>query len=320
MAGLSQGADPEAMDRIASQFDKQAHGLAQARSASSRAVAQLRVLWTGPDSAAMAASWPAHERELEDAVGRLTSCARTIRSNAAAQRTACAADLPAPTHTGGSAGGTDRGHGDHGDGDKAKSWWDTMMSDLGVPQAFHEIPDDLYTTLRDAGLSSQGWLQEGSRLSQTMEGVSRAFFPLNALADVNLLINPDKDSWFDASSQRVLAGSNLLGMIASGTGEGGLFEGLLGSGGAEFGGFLAGDGLDGSLLALNAFDEIPVAGEVIAVGTGLVLAGDFLYHHWDDVENLATGAWHGIKNAGSWVGHGLSSAWHGAGHFVSSLS
>lgn len=83
-------------------------------------------------------------------------------------------------------------------------------------------------------------------------------------------------------------------------------------------------GVNGALLAANlAMDEIPVAGEVVMVGTGVYLAGDYFYHHWGafhdacdwvghTTADLATGAWHGVEDAASGAADVASDAWDGA--------
>lgn len=74
-----------------------------------------------------------------------------------------------------------------------------------------------------------------------------------------------------------------------------------------------------ALLAANSLDWVPVAGQVVAVGTGLFLAGDYLYTHekWfkDGVDDVGEG----LKTAGEAIGHTVSSGFHDATHFISSL-
>lgn len=81
-------------------------------------------------------------------------------------------------------------------------------------------------------------------------------------------------------------------------------------------------GVNGGLIAANlTMDEIPVAGEVVMIGTGVYLAGDFLYHNWtpfrhvcNDVGHVtATAAKdtaHVTENAVKDTGHAISSGWH----------
>jgi uncharacterized protein YukE len=67
------------------------------------------------------------------------------------------------------------------------------------------------------------------------------------------------------------------------------------------------------LLALNAGDEVPVWGEVMATGTGLYLAGDFIYDHRQAIGHAAVAAGHGIVTAGKATVHGISKAAHWVG-------
>jgi hypothetical protein len=82
-------------------------------------------------------------------------------------------------------------------------------------------------------------------------------------------------------------------------------------------------------VGINAVaDWIPVAGQIIMVGTGLFLAGDYLYHHWDQVSHFVTSTVphfvtstvpHALGSAATATGHALSSGAKSVGHFVSSL-
>lgn len=84
------------------------------------------------------------------------------------------------------------------------------------------------------------------------------------------------------------------------------------------GGLIAADTL-GPLLGINALaDGIPVVGEVVMVGTGLYLAGDWMYHNVAWFKNgcdavghaVSTGvskAVDGVKHLGSSIGHAISS-------------
>ncbi|GAA1976945.1 hypothetical protein [Catenulispora subtropica] len=81
-------------------------------------------------------------------------------------------------------------------------------------------------------------------------------------------------------------------------------------------------GINGGLIAANMFmDEIPVVGEVVMIGTGVYLAGTFLYHHWKPFRNVCNAVGHGTVTAvkdighgaetvGKDIGHGAKKAWH----------
>lgn len=73
-------------------------------------------------------------------------------------------------------------------------------------------------------------------------------------------------------------------------------------------------GVNGTLIAATlAGAEIPVAGQVLLVGTGMYLAGNYLYHHWDGFKNVCDTVGHTTVEAGKWVGHTAERAWDGAG-------
>jgi hypothetical protein len=86
-------------------------------------------------------------------------------------------------------------------------------------------------------------------------------------------------------------------------------------------------GVNAGLLVANmTMDEIPVVGEVVLVGTGVYLAGDFLYHHWTPFKNVADTVGHATVTAAKDVGHATTTAAKDVGkaakstwHSVSSL-
>jgi uncharacterized protein YukE len=79
-------------------------------------------------------------------------------------------------------------------------------------------------------------------------------------------------------------------------------------------------GLNGTLLVLNlTMDEMPGIGQVVMVGTGVYLAGDYLYHHWTPFRNVCDDVGHGTVTAAKDVGHAASSGWHATTKFVGGL-
>lgn len=72
--------------------------------------------------------------------------------------------------------------------------------------------------------------------------------------------------------------------------------------------------VNGGLVAANMFDEVPVAGQVIMIGTGVYLGGDYLYHHWQWFHNTCDTVGHAVSTAATstvhTIGHAASSAWH----------
>ena len=79
-------------------------------------------------------------------------------------------------------------------------------------------------------------------------------------------------------------------------------------------------GVNGGLLVANlAMDEIPVVGEVVMVGTGVYLAGDYLYHHWTPFRNVSNDVGHATVTAAKAVGSGVATGWKATTSFVGSL-
>lgn len=65
----------------------------------------------------------------------------------------------------------------------------------------------------------------------------------------------------------------------------------------------------GLLMANMVVDEIPVAGEVMMIGTGVYLGGDYLYHHWKPFHDVVNDVGHGVSSFfGSLFGGGSSSS------------
>lgn len=155
----------------------------------------------------------------------------------------------------------------------------------------------LLAKLRAGGVPESGFLGAASKF----------FAGLGVASDVLTIINPGVEN---KTEGHVLQGAAALNM---------------GGTAMAFAPSLA------TLAGINAVaDWVPVAGQVIMIGTGLFLAGDWAYHHFawfkngcDAVGHAAktavTSTWHGIKSAGSALGHAASSLGHGIAHAFSSI-
>jgi hypothetical protein len=132
------------------------------------------------------------------------------------------------------------------------------------------------------GAFAPGWLQTAARGISGIRGLGVTLTGLGVLADLaTIAIPPDKGAmgWVDRGAA----------------------------------------GVNGTLLILNAsMDEIPVAGEVVMIGTGLYLAGNFLYHHWKPFTNVCNDVGHGTVVAAKWTGHAATTAWNWTSHTASS--
>jgi hypothetical protein len=133
--------------------------------------------------------------------------------------------------------------------------------------------------------------------------VGRVAGGLGIIGDAYTMWHPDQGGAWGTAEQAV-AGANAVGT----------------------GGLLAADGFEltaaGGLLAADgALGWVPVAGQVLVVGSAVYLAGDYLYTHvqWfhdginDIGHGIATGVsdiGHGLSDVGSGIKSGLSSAAH----------
>ena len=111
---------------------------------------------------------------------------------------------------------------------------------------------------------SSKWLEGVADLAPELEWVSRALGGLGLVGDVGTLLSP-LDHGVMGTVDRAMALLNGLGLSAD-------MLGLLGG--------------------VNSFDWVPIGGEVIIVGTGVFLAGDFLYHHWTGFRDVCNDAGH----------------------------
>jgi uncharacterized protein YukE len=130
---------------------------------------------------------------------------------------------------------------------------------------------------------SPGWLRAAAGNIGAVRGLSTTLTGLGLIADAGTMISPqDKGTmgWVDRGAA----------------------------------------GVNGGLLVANlAMDEIPVAGEVVMIGTGAYLAGDYLYHHWTPFRNVCDDVGHGTVTVAKDVGHAASSGWHATTKFVGGL-
>lgn len=116
------------------------------------------------------------------------------------------------------------------------------------------------------------------------------------VGDVATLWNPGGASAGENVANRVAAGGNLVGTASVMAGSDGLASAA-------------------GLVGLNvSTDWIPVAGQAVAIGTGLYLAGDWAYHTIKPFHDFVNAAGHTIGTAADDTGHFFS---HDVGHFVS---
>ncbi|MGC1286262.1 MAG: putative T7SS-secreted protein [Streptosporangiaceae bacterium] len=179
-----------------------------------------------------------------------------------------------------------------------------------------------------------GWLKAAAGSIAEIRGLSNVLTGLGLVADASTLISP-QDHGVMAMIDRIAAGSNAAAMLLqqgfsrklitfkpaeaepeaeAGTGEATAeatteagTEEAVAEGGEEVATEAA---VDTGLITLNAsLDWIPVAGEVVMIGTGVYLAGDFLYHHWKPFHDIANDIGHGTVKVVKAIGSDVARHW-----------
>jgi hypothetical protein len=187
---------------------------------------------------------------------------------------------------------------------------------------------------------SPGWLKAAAGSMSEIRGLSNALTGLGLVADASDLISP-QNSGVMGTIDRLAAGSNAAMILLHQGFERGVItfrpaaaEGPAAEAPEET---LAGDGtavseeavteggevateaaVDTGLVTLNAsMDWIPVAGEVVMIGTGVYLAGTFLYKHWTPFRDAANAVGHATVKVTDDIGHGIE---HGTQSLINSLT
>lgn len=82
----------------------------------------------------------------------------------------------------------------------------------------------------------------------------------------------------------------------------------------------AADGTYAVLGMVNATtDEFPVVGEVVLIGSGVYLGGDYLYHHWTPFRNVCNDVGHATVAGAKDFAHAVTSTAKDAWHDITSL-
>jgi hypothetical protein len=178
-----------------------------------------------------------------------------------------------------------------------------------------------------------GWLKAAAGSVAEIRGLSYALTGLSLVADASDLISP-QDHGVMATIDRLAAGANAVALILHQGIERGLAkfrprtldgpeeaapeealpEEAVPEGGeaaseeavTEGGAVVPEAAVDAGLVTLNAsLDWIPVAGEVAIIGTGVYLAGDFLYHHWTPFCDVAKAVGHAAVKVVDDIGGGI---------------
>lgn len=147
-----------------------------------------------------------------------------------------------------------------------------------------ELASQMYTNAARADVGAGGLLNLG-RFTGAAKWVGRGAGVTAILGDAYTVWHPDEGGTWGHVEQGMA--------VANGVATGGSLA-IDGFGLAEAGGLLA---------ANTALDWVPVAGQVLAVGTGLYLLGNYLYSHTKWFHNGIDDIGHGFAIAGEAVGH-----------------
>jgi uncharacterized protein YukE len=184
-----------------------------------------------------------------------------------------------------------------------------------------------------------GLLKTAAGSISEIRGLSNALTGLGLVADASDLISP-QNSGVMGTIDRLAAGSNAAMILLHQGFERGVitFRPATADGpAAEAPETLASDGtavseeavaesgevateaaVDTGLVTLNAsMDWIPVAGEVVMIGTGVYLAGTFLYKHWTPFHDAANAVGHATVRVVDDVGDGIE---HGTQSLINDLT
>jgi uncharacterized protein YukE len=186
---------------------------------------------------------------------------------------------------------------------------------------------------------SPGWLKAAAGSISEIRGLSAVLTGLGLVADTSNLITPG-NSGVMGVIDRIAAGSNAAAIFlqqgfargvikfkpatedapaeaapeeAAADGGTAVSEEAASEAVTEGGEVATEAAVDTGLITLNAsLDWVPVAGEVVMIGTGVYLAGTFLYQHWTPFRDAAKAVGHAtvrvVDDVGNTVEHGVQSA------------
>lgn len=175
----------------------------------------------------------------------------------------------------------------------------SLAHDADLTGDYSKVEEACAAAYEDSGMTEAAKTLgiDGETLAKLLPRLRVAGYGLDgvsALGDVMTLVDPPDKSTAGSVIDRSMAGLNLAGMGADLAGESGLIA------------------TDGALSA------VPVAGEVAIVGTGLYMAGDYLYHHWTPFRNVCNDIGHTTAHVAGDIGHAAAQATDDIGHAASS--
>jgi uncharacterized protein YukE len=200
---------------------------------------------------------------------------------------------------------------------------------VGPAALAYDRGDATYADLMEAarvGLTRMEWakaftvnadrasfLRGGVRAGGALDFIGKVLIPVAVVTDIATIVNPGHGSAFEQNLNKVASGANLVGIGVWGAAS------------------LDGAAMGGALLGVDAaLGWVPVAGQVLLVVSGLVLAGiwaydnvkpfhDFCNAAGSETVHVAQDAWNATTHEASNIGHSLQNAFGGAAHAVTSF-
>lgn len=157
------------------------------------------------------------------------------------------------------------------------------------------------------------FLRGGVRAGGLLDGIGKALIPVAVLTDIATIENPGQGPAFEQNLNKGAAYANLAGTAVWGAAT------------------IDGMAFGGALLGADAMlGWVPVAGQVLLVVSGLVLAGIWAYDNvkpfhdfcnavGSETVHVAQDAWNATTHEASNIGHSVQNTFGGAAHAVTSF-
>lgn len=181
-----------------------------------------------------------------------------------------------------------------------KKSYGELEADMGAAGASEADLDeetlDLLKFMDGTRRLDAAWLEDAAaagRATSILRGVGVASDLLGTVGDVYTEIKPE-DGGAMGVVDRGMAGANATASVVDG-------------------GYLT------YALIAGTAAEVPVAGEVVLVGTGVYLGGDFLYHHWTSFRDVCNDVGHATVASADAVGHAAVGSAKGVWHGITSI-
>jgi hypothetical protein len=208
--------------------------------------------------------------------------------------------------------------------EKIHSPWDTLAGDaaIGKLMSIANLGEDMVKEAKDFSAELPKLVrQSADALDATLEAVNADWeTSVNEtlrLVDDYDAINKYNTGWLEAGEE-LTKGANIWRGIGMGSDVLGIAGDVYTEIKPEDSGAMGwvDRGVAGVNMGLSGADllglagvtvEVPVAGQVVLVGTGLYIGGDYLYHHWQPFHDVCNDVGHATVSAAKGIWHGITS-------------